>query len=630
MEAKLAVVLGLDYKPLSVSDIFNHSNYYMVPRYQRGYSWGSEQVRELLDDLLEAFSDYNDEAYLLGQIIVCPAQPKNPDIDGQLSQWDLIDGQQRCTTLYLLLLVGLKILEEDTEAKQSEHYKFRLNLLGMQTKILSKDEKVLPRIRLASNGQEYVLDLLSNRPLKAPQSPTQRNLTLALEEIESFLRRNFSENPAKVEVAKFIDYVLDKVCVVRLALDTDTQAMRVFQKVNNRGLTLDDADLIKNYLFQKVKTDRDYENLAKMWDGATNTIFGARLRRVQSMEFLMKALIGIRTGESVSTSKLYNRWEKLLKSEDDVQQLASILPESARHLVRISKSHIPQNDQKTDLSYGTHMQSWIQQFEILLAGSKMEVPEYEILLKMVEDRTMLSYWAKEPSQDFERIIHPWAKAVSQLGAKPRREDIFATANEALVNFNELSEAAFRGILNLSYSVESHRNRIRYVLARVNQSFQKPFEVNLRPLREYMQTSTPTEYGYDIDHIFPKSQAQRAAWVPSKAKNEKFGNEDRSEKVINSIGNLILLYNIPNAQQGDALPWEEEKLNNLGNGQLYANSILTEREYWPNYKLAANELKEAQEKFKPEAHFWTEDSVDRRAEFYWSVLLEQIKENFNLP
>jgi len=625
----MAVVIGLDYKPLSVSDLFNHDSYYMVPRYQRGYSWGSEQVRELLDDLLESFNEYNDEAYLLGQIIVCPTQTKNSDIDQQLNQWDLIDGQQRCTTLYLLLLVGAKILEEKPAAQQSEHFKFRLNLLGMQTKILNKSDSVLPRIRLASDGQEFVLNLLHNRLLEPAQSPTQKNLESALEEIDTFLRRNFSENPVPVEVDKFIDYVIYKVCVVSLALSTDTQAMRVFQKVNNRGLTLDDADLIKNYLFQKVKSERDYDNLAKMWDSSTNTIFGARLRRVQSMEFLMKALIGIRTGESVPTSKLYHRWEKLLKTEDDVHQLASVLPESARHLVRISKSHIPQNDQKTDLSYGTHMQSWIQQFEILLAGSKMEVPEYEILLKMVEDRTMLSYWAKEPSQDFERIIHPWSRAVSSLGTKPSREDIFATADEALANFSTLSDAAFRGIVNLSYSVESHRNRIRYVLARVNQSFQKPFEVNLRPLREYMQTSTLTEYGYDLDHIFPKSQGQRAAWVPSKVKDEKFGSEDRSEKIINSIGNLVLLYNIPNTQQGDALPWEAEKLKNLGSGQLYANSILTEKEYWPHYKLAATKLTEAQEKFKPEAHSWTEDSVDRRAEFYWSVLSNQIKENFNL-
>ena len=275
------------------------------------------------------------------------------------------------------------------------------------------------------------------------------------------------------------------------------------------------------------------------------------------------------------------------------------------------------------------MQSWIQQFEILLAGSKIEVPEYEILLRMVEDRTMLSYWAKEPSQDFERIIHPWAKAVSELEAKPSKSEIFKTAAGALSRFDELSEAAYRGILNLSYSIPAHRDRIRYVLARVNQSFQAGFEVNVRPLREYMTTSKNGEAGYDLDHIFPKSQGQRAAWVSSEEKNKKFGVEDRSEKSIHSIGNIVLLYNEPNAQQGDALPWEQEKLENLANGQLFANALLTEQSFWPGYKNANGKLSKAQEIYPPEAQKWTEDSVDRRADFYWNILLSEIKKNFNI-
>ena len=620
--------MGLDYQPLSVSDLFNHNHYYAVPKYQRGYSWGSEQVRELLDDLLEAFAEHQEEPYLLGQIIVCPTNPKNKEIDSSLIQWDLIDGQQRCTTLYLILLSILNILEDIPAEQVNPRDKVRLNLLGMETKVLDTKDNVLPRIRVASNGQDFLSDILDGSPSQTPIGPTQKNLSIAKEEIDSFLGKNFV--PGKGEkLTEFVDYVLEKVFIVRLALESDSQAMRVFQKVNNRGLTLDDADLIKNYLFQKVQSDREFENLAEMWDSATNTVSTARLRRVQSMEFLMKALIGIRTGESVSTSKLYSRWVKLLETEDDVQELAAKLPSSARHLVRISKGHIPQNDQKTDLSFGTNMQSWIQQFEILLAGSKIEVPEYEILLRMVEDRTMLSYWAKEPSQDFERIIHPWAKAVSELEVKPSMSEILKTAEGALVRFDELSEAAFRGILNLSYSVPAHRDRIRYVLARVNQSFQASFEVTARPLREFMTTSKNGEPGYDLDHIFPKSQAQRAAWVPSEDKNKKFGNEDRSEKSIHSIGNIILLYNEPNAQQGDALPWEQEKLENLANGQLYVNSLLTEEKYWPGYKNANGKLSKIQKTYPPEAHEWTEDSVDRRAEFYWSVLLADIKKNFNI-
>lgn len=275
------------------------------------------------------------------------------------------------------------------------------------------------------------------------------------------------------------------------------------------------------------------------------------------------------------------------------------------------------------------MQSWIQQFEILLAGSKIGIDEYEILLKMVEDRTMLSFWAKEPSQDFERIIHPWAKRVSLLEAKPSMDEIYRTADEAILKFDELVENAKRGILGLSYSVVAQRDRIRYVLSRVNQSFQAQFEVNKRPLRDYMTTSKNGEPGYDLDHVFPQSKAQRSAWRKSDAKDVKLGSEDRAEKSIHSIGNLVLLYNQPNAEQGDALPWEQEKLENLANGELYINSLLTEQRFWPNYKNANGKLSKLQEKYPPEAQDWTEESVDRRAEFYWDILLTEIKSNFNI-
>jgi hypothetical protein len=624
----VAALTGLDYQPISVSDLFNHNNFYTVPKYQRGYSWGSEQVRELLDDLLEAFTEFSDDAYLLGQIIVCPSNPKSSVVDAKLNQWDLIDGQQRSTTLFLILLTALDLLAETPVEQQSEQDKYRLLILGMQTRVLGPNGQILPRIKVASNGEEYLVSLLSGTSFENLSGPTQKNLANSRDEIETFFRRNFGENSG-VLISDFIDFVSGKVWLVRLALESDSQAMRVFQKVNDRGLTLDHADLIKNYLFQKVKPDKDFENLANMWDSATLTVSQARLRRVQSMEFLMKALIGIETGESISTSKLYGRWEKLLRTEDEVHQLANKLPESARHLVRISKSHRPQNDTSTDISLGTYMQSWIQQFEILLAGSKIGIAEYEVLLKMVEDRTMLSFWGKEPSQDFERIIHPWAKRVGELEAKPSLEEVFRTADEAILNFDELAENAKRGIFALSYSKAAQRDRIRYVLSRVNQSFQMEFEVNKRPLRDYMTTSKNGEPGYDLDHIFPQSTAQRAAWRKSEDKDVKLGSEDRAEKVINSIGNLVLLYNQPNAQQGDALPWEQEKLENLANSELYVNTLLTQQAYWPGYKNANGKLAKIQEKYLPEAHIWNEDSVDRRAEFYWDVLLRDIKSNFNL-
>jgi uncharacterized protein with ParB-like and HNH nuclease domain len=79
--------------------------------------------------------------------------------------------------------------------------------------------------------------------------------------------------------------------VVRLGLNTSQHALRVFQKVNNRGLQLDDADLIKSYLFQSVKSDENYSLLAKHWESATLELSKAKNKRLKPMENLMKLLM---------------------------------------------------------------------------------------------------------------------------------------------------------------------------------------------------------------------------------------------------------------------------------------------------------------------------------------------------
>jgi uncharacterized protein with ParB-like and HNH nuclease domain len=62
----------LEYKLMSVGSLF-WEDHYIVPRYQRGYAWGDEQVGMLLDDLDLSFDEAKNEEYLLGQIIVCPS-----------------------------------------------------------------------------------------------------------------------------------------------------------------------------------------------------------------------------------------------------------------------------------------------------------------------------------------------------------------------------------------------------------------------------------------------------------------------------------------------------------------------------------------------------------------------------
>lgn len=622
---------GLDYEVLKVKKLFAADDYYVVPFYQRGYSWGDEEVLALLGDLIEAYEKYSEDAYLLGQIIVCPSTSVNSKIDSGLQQWDLIDGQQRCTTLYLMVVVASQIIDasSDTQLTQIDK-RFLAERESIKTVISSEDADIhYPRIRAASNGEDFLNKLLNNEELINPDGPTQFLILNAVEKIKFDLEKMDIE-----ELKKFVRFILEHVYLIRLQLDSATHAMRVFQKVNNRGLGLDGADLIKNFLFQKVG-DEDYITLSNNWDRASNTLYKARLKRVRSMEFLMKLLIGIRTGKSIPTGSLFAEWESLLGDDTNAaKMLATKLPENAGDLVRICRGELPQNGETTDITTGSYMQSWIQQFEILLAGVHLTSSAYSTLLHMVEDRTMLSYWASEPSQAFERIIHPWAAAVRALDPNPTRENLFASAEPALRDFEDLAKRAKVGVCKLRYSVGSHRDRMRYVLARVNRRLQGQVNVSGFELSSLMRTTKGEDFGYDLDHIFPQALRHEGTWIQNEELDSELGTQSRYQSKVHSIGNMTLLHPQDNRNQSDAFPWEAEKMGNFAGSELISNRLVSPVAFWPNQQDRVTSLLSAHaSRFPhtvvPDKVSWGEKEVDNRADFYWSVIVEDIKEHFNL-
>lgn len=625
---------GLQYDPLKVAALFATDQHYMIPKYQRNYSWTDEEVSELMTDLTEAWKKFPNEAYLLGQIIVCPATEPLQNIEN-VSQWDLIDGQQRCTTLYLFLLVAAHYLSDNAPEDVSRAAR---RAIGDRTSMLSivdalDDTIEYPRIKVAANGQSVILKLLNGEIPEPPQGPTQQNILAAADEITStLLKLSVPEGGTLYdEIKSFYDFVLSHVYVVRLSLANNAHALRVFQKVNNRGLELDDADLIKNFLFQKV-TDDEYPRMSEMWEQATNQLFNARLKRVKSMEFLMKALIGIETGNSIPTGDLYTEWEELLDTKDKVKALAERLPESARFLQRISYGKLPNSAVDTDIATGIYMQKFIQPLEILLAGCHLDERSYKTLLQMVEDRTMMSYWANEPSQTLERVIHPWANRVKNLDSNPAPEAVLNTGLGIFTEFSfgELAQRAFLGIQKLNYETSAHSVRMRYILARVNRRIQSQMHVAGYDLSVLMQTTRGENRGYDLDHIFPKSARHENLWVQDEEQNAQLGNSSRYLKKIHSLGNITLLHPRDNREQSDALPWEETKLTNFASSELLINRVLAPSSMWANQQDSIfQQSVELQSKYSQEATTWGEKQIDDRAKFYWDILLGEIKENLNI-
>jgi hypothetical protein len=615
---------------MNVYDLFDSKVHYVVPRYQRGYAWTSEQVGILLEDLEEAFRSSPTEEYLLGQIIVCPSEEPDKALEARYQQWDVIDGQQRCTTLYLMLLaMYLKYKKIDSQANNKSREISELHVLATHG---LNAETEWPKIKPASNGSQILEALVNGLKVPDVEGPTAANLLSAWgqinEFIESLLERGYFED--------FLEYFQRQVVLIRLELDEAKHALRVFSKVNNRGLTLDDSDLIKNYLFQKVSKSDEFEKLAEYWDSSANTLYSARLKKTQTMDFLLKLKIGIQTGKSIPSSRIFDTWSDELKTEELVKTFARNLPNDAQTVKAISLNEVKQSGGYSDWNFFTGARKVVQHYEVLLGGSHLTNSSYEVLNRLVQDRTVLAVLSKT-EKDFERLVHPWAKAVAGLDGNPSKQEIFAAAKavEVFDGLDDLFETAFMKIQALRYTTQTHQETLRYLLARASKLVQDQVDSNSRDLKSYMETTSTkksAKMGFDLDHIFPKSASQFQLHFKKTSDWDSLDDEGRlarENKVIHSLGNLVLLHPQDNREQSDALPWDKVKLENFATSELYLNRLPVQESQKGLTDKNALKIQEITLESSPQLDSWSESSVDARARFLWSLIKSDMQKSFGI-
>lgn len=608
------------FKKLDVRDLFQN-DFYKVPHYQRNYAWTRDEVKELMEDLRDARNDFPDEPYLLGQIIVSPPDFPEEHFDSTIDQWDLIDGQQRCTTLYLIFLCALPYLDVDWLSKASSHEKKSVERWNVWTTVPNLKNEEIPRVLPAGKGADYLKHFIeSEGVLLAPEGPTQENIRNAVQVIRS----DYFDNWTKQEIFEFLNFMLAKARVYQLAMANSSQALRVFLKVNNRGLELDPTDVIKSLLFAQIDDD-EYPEIADRWETASQVLFRARLKRVRFMQSLMKFMIGIRTGNYVPPGRMFEAWKKELDTKPKVRAFSEEIIQRASEIVRLSEGKDPIHGEKSEEMVGTRERGVIQHYELLLAGSHLQNPvAYSRLIRLVEVRFLLNSWSGEKNQLLEQDIHPWAKAVSKLDSASNENEIVEVSRKYFLSFEDLCAAAELKILTTwSYLTQSHHGKIRYFLGRANRRLQREFKQVSLSLDE-LTFNTSEEQGFHLDHIFPKATSRIADWRVSESRDAEFGIADRSQKAIHGVGNLVLLAPEDNRDQSDDLPWDTSKKTNLGQSELVLNRLLSPQKQTMNTKMSAK-FKDWRRTLGVNLDDWGEDATVALGKFYWGLVRQDFSE-----
>ena len=244
---------------------------YEVPVYQRPYSWDKEQVEILLNDIAEAYaSEDKEEGYYTGNIIVYDVDDK---VNGIISKYDIIDGQQRITTFslillsvyYLALISG--VLETDMTINRVK---------GALWKILNRSyRKDLPVVTLNSIERKCFGDLFNKGfdDAKELEAFCRQYKTTSI--FEDRVLKNFlyiTERLKYTVVAQdissildYADYLLQYVHFIVIEANCKrNKVFSMFESINSKGKKLEDIDLIKTYIFSKLD-EGDYSTYLDKW-----------------------------------------------------------------------------------------------------------------------------------------------------------------------------------------------------------------------------------------------------------------------------------------------------------------------------------------------------------------------------
>ncbi len=226
----------------------NQNNQFVIPIYQRLYSWGKEQCKQLWDDIIKIGGNDKMNGHFIGSILY--VLDGNTHSDNALL---IIDGQQRLTTITLLFIALRNHLSEEVEILE------KFSRKKIESYLINSDKDGDKKFRLIlSESDKDTLLFLIDKDRRKPSEPS-------LKIVENFklFEKWISENTDKLET---IFKGLEKLMIVWIALNKEKDDPQlIFESMNSKGIELTQADLIRNYIIMETEVGKQEDFYNQYW-----------------------------------------------------------------------------------------------------------------------------------------------------------------------------------------------------------------------------------------------------------------------------------------------------------------------------------------------------------------------------
>jgi uncharacterized protein with ParB-like and HNH nuclease domain len=230
-------------------EIIQGDKQYIVPLFQRPYSWKKSQWEALWNDILELCNTENPRPHFLGSIVTIPVS----GLPEGVSKYLLIDGQQRLTTIFILFS-ALRDQVKDTNKQLAEelHNKFLINQYQQDPEIYKLQPTQVDResfYSLINSLDNSVHNIDKNAPI--------------IKQCYSFFDRKIRQS--NLEFGRIKQVISSYLSIVSVVLSTEDNPYLVFESLNAKGEPLTPSDLIRNYFFMRINTDNQDNAYKKYW-----------------------------------------------------------------------------------------------------------------------------------------------------------------------------------------------------------------------------------------------------------------------------------------------------------------------------------------------------------------------------
>lgn len=514
---------SIDSEDLSVADLFK--SFYAVPDYQREYVWETNEVEQLLTDIIGEMSDGEPSQYpeyFIGSVVVCP---------GKDGVFDLIDGQQRMTTLFVTLCAIRDRLRElgesDSSVLKSQLADASVDESGMETQRYRLD------LQYEDSGDALVR-LVEGQASDPQKTRSMENIHNAYHVATRFLTSEFGDDPALMR--RFYGYLTNKVKLIRIKTGDVAKALKIFETINDRGIGLNSMDLLKNLLFMKA-SPKQFDQLKDSWKKLQDTIFDMGEKPLRFLRYFIFSRYDV---DLLREDEIYGWFAKndaIVGFGKDPVAFAKELVSAAKayQLFRAGKTEDGSSNRYLDNMRLLGGQSARQHLILLLAARHLPSDLFDRLAAEVENLFFCYVITREPTRTFERNFARWAQ---DLRTVKTAEDLDAFISKRFDKEKSNLSARFDDAIERLTLDTLQQYRFRYVLSKLTQ------KVDLAAYGETEGTKWLDNYvrgGYQIEHIFPDT--------PSPEALEEFGAYD-DPYVAQRLGNLVLVESSINASLGN--------------------------------------------------------------------------------